>query len=154
MSIHIGQPEVRFSRVGPYSQEGVAFVPKAILVKKTVTGAENDDFWTIPAKTFVSRVVAMVETALNATDATFEVGVDGNPDMFIDTTDFDATTAGNWATNIGSTTAVGAKGQYFPASDVMRMAAAGTTLTEGEVHVLIEYYDVASMEARGFHFNE
>lgn len=154
MSTHSGQPEIRFDKAGPFSHEGVAFTPKTITVKKTVAAAGNDDFWTIPADTFVSRVVAVVDTPLNATDATFTVGVDGDADMFINATDLDTSTAGNWATNIGSAGAVGAKGQYFAASDVMRLASTGTTLSAGVVRVIIEFYELAAMFARVLHFNE
>jgi len=85
---------------------------------------------------------------------TVTVGVDGDADMFITSTDFDVSTAGNWATNIGSTLADGAKGKYFAASDIARLAATGTTLTSGTVRVLFEYYEVGEMFTRGIHFQE
>lgn len=152
MTLAAKQPEVRFNKAGPFSNEGIAFVPKTIVVEKTATGTTNDDFFLIPAGSFVSRVVATVITALNGTPVV-EFGVDGNPDMFIDATDFDASTAGNWATNIGSATAAGANGMYFAAADNLRVAVSGSGVSSGKVRFLVEYYELAAMADRIVHFS-
>lgn len=152
MSTHSGQPEIRFDKAGPYSLDGVSFLPKVITIKKTITAAENEDFWTIPADTYISHVWAIVDTPLDATDATFTVGIDGDADLFINGTDLVTSTAGNWASNIGGTSD-GKDGAYFAAADVMRLAATGTTLTAGVVRVVVEYYELADMFTRGIHFN-
>lgn len=151
MSVAAKQPEVRFNKAGPFSHEGVAFVPKTLVIEKTVTGTTTDDFYLIPAGSFVSRVVAAVITGCNGTPVvTF--GIDGDPDAFINATDFNAETAGNSATNIGSATAPGANGLYFHAADYLRVAVSGSGTTSGKVRFLVEYYELAAMADRIVHF--
>lgn len=150
MTVANGQPEVRFSKVGPHSFEGVSFEPKVMYFEKDITGAENDDFWTIPAETYVEQVFCRVETALDGS-GTVTIGEDGNPDGFIDTTGFDCSSAGNMGTNLGTTVA-NASGYYYHASDTMRIAVGGTP-TEGKISGFIRYYELAQMASRGIHFD-
>ena len=146
------QPSVRFSVAGPFGFQGVSFVPKVITFQKdAISGTSNNDFWQVPAGSFISRVVVRADTELDGS-GTVTIGTDGNPDLFIDTTDFDASTAGNWATNIGSGTAAGANGQYFAAADNIRLAVGGTP-TQGAVSGYIEYFEVGAMVSEGIHFD-
>jgi hypothetical protein len=148
MTVANGQPEVRFSKVGPHSFEGVSFEPKIAYFEKDISAAGNDDFWTIPAQTYVEQVFVRVETDVDGS-GTVTIGKDADPDGFIDTTGFDASTAGNFATNIGTTVAQ-AGGEYFHASDVFRIAVGGTP-TVGKISGFIKYYELSQMAARGIH---
>lgn len=143
------QPEIRFDKVDPTGLTGVSYLPKTIFVTKTVTAAGNDDFLVVPAKTFIKQVVATVLTAVN-NSGTVTLGLDSDADAFITTTDFDASTAGNYAVSTGSTVAAGKAGLYLPAGDTLRIAVAGTC-TEGSVAFMIEYYELGAMATRGAH---
>lgn len=146
------QPEIRFSKYGPNSIEGIAYVPKIFYFKKeSISGTSNDDFFVAPAGTFIQQAFVRIDTELDGTP-TLELGVDGNPDALIDQTDMDATTAGNWATNIGSTTAVGANGLYLHAGDTIRLAIGGSP-TQGAISGFIQYVEMEAMESRGEHFD-
>lgn len=151
MPVQTGQPEIRFSKVGPNADKGVSFVPKIFYFQKVVTAAGNDDFWVIPAGVYIEQIFVRVDTALDGS-GTITIGKDGDPDGFINTTDFDASTAGNWATNIASATAAQAEGEYFHASDTLRIVAGGTP-TEGQVSGFVKYYELGSMAER-IHFSE
>ena len=146
------QPEIRFSKYGPNSIEGIAYVPKVMFLKKTgISGTSNDDFFVAPAGVFVQQAMLRIDTELDGS-GTVELGVDGNPDALIDQTDLDASTAGNWATNIGSTTATGANGLYLHAGDTLRLAVGGTP-TQGALSGFIQYFELEAMESRGEHFD-
>lgn len=150
MTLAYGQPEARFSKVGPHSIAGVSFLPKVFYFEKDITGAENDDFWTIPAYTFVEEVFVRIETALDGS-GTVTIGKDSDPDGFVDTTSFDTSTAGNWFSSLGSTVAQ-ALGEYFHASDKFRIAVGGTP-TEGKISGFVRFYELGQMAARGIHFD-
>lgn len=146
------QPSVRFDVAGPFGFQGVSFEPKVITFQKdAISGTSNNDFWQVPAGSFIAQVFVRADTALDGS-GTVEIGTDGNPDEFIDVTDFDASTDGNWATNIGSATASGANGSYFAAADNIRLAVGGTP-TVGAVSGFIVYYEVGSMVDEGIHFD-
>jgi len=146
------QPSIRFDLAGPYGFQGMSFVPKVVTFRKdNISGTSNNDFWQIPAGSFVAQAVMVCDTALDGS-GTATLGTDGNPDAFIDTTDFDASSAGNSATNIGSATAAAAAGLYFSAADNIRLAIGGTP-TVGAVSGFIIYYEVPAMLSAGVHFD-
>lgn len=144
------QPEVRFSKVGPNSIQGVSFLPKTFFFEKLITSAEDDDFWLAPAGVYIRQAFIRCDVALDGS-GTVEIGTDGNPDGFVDTTGFDASSAGNVGTNLGSTTAFAA-GVYLAAADFIRLAVGGTP-TVGKVSGFIEYYELDAMQTRGIHFD-
>lgn len=155
MSIQSGHPFLRFNRAGPHGVQGLTLVPKAFLAGFDITGTGVDDFWTIPAGTFIQQVILNVETGLDE-GATVEVGLDDNADAFIDTADFTDANAEAYATNIGSSNADYPKGLYVSASDLMRLTVAGTTApTVGRVRVLVTYWELDAAEANpGLHFDK
>lgn len=146
------QPSIRFDLAGPYGFQGVSFVPKVVTFRKdAISGTSNNDFWAAPAGTFIAQAVMVCDTALDGS-GTATLGTDGNPDAFIDTTDFDASSAGNWATNIGSATASAANGLYLAAADNIRLAIGGTP-TVGAVSGFIIYFEKTAMLNQGVHFD-
>ena len=146
------QPSIRFDLAGPYAMDGVSYEPKVLCFRKTgIAGTENDDFVTLPAGTFIAQAFIACDTTVN-NSGVVTLGTDGNPDALIDATDFDASAAGNSATNIGSTTAVGANGLYLSAADTLRLATTGTA-TAGAVSGFIVYYELAAMKTNGIHFD-
>ena len=145
------QPSVRFDVAGPFGFQGISYVPKVMCFsKEDIAGTENEDFVTLPAKTFISQAFIQVDTTVN-NSGVVTLGTDGDPDALIDATDFDASAAGNSATNIGSTTAAGANGLFLNASDTLRLATTGTA-TAGAVSGFIVYYELAAMKNEGIHF--
>lgn len=154
MSVAAKQPEVRFNKVGPHSLSGVAYVPKVIAIEKTIVAtSHNSDFMVLPAGSLITRVDAVVETAINGTNPTISFGTDGDANALIASTDFDVTTAGNWATNVGSTNATNPNGLYLHAADTLRIALVCTNCTEGKVRFLMHYLEKDAIAERGFHFN-
>jgi hypothetical protein len=152
MAVQKGQPTVRFSKAGPFSREGVSPVPKVVTFKKTaISGTSNDDFWVAPAGVFVSHAFIRADVELDGTP-TVELGLDGDADELIDTTDFDATTAGNWACSLGSGTADGARGVYLEAGDTIRLAIGGAP-TQGELSGYIMYFEMDDILDDGVHFD-
>jgi hypothetical protein len=152
MALHKGQPSIRFNLAGPFGFQGISFVPKVITFQKdAISGTSNNDFWVAPAGTFIAQACIFADTELDGS-GTVELGTDGNPDALIDTTTFDASTADNWATNIGSTTAAAANGLYLPDGDTMRLAIGGTP-TQGAVSGFIVYFEKADMLSEGIHFD-
>jgi len=151
MSVKAKQPSIRFDKGGPYAFTGVSHLPKIINFEKTaISGAENEDFVILPAGTFISLAVLRCDTTVN-NSGTVTLGTDGDPDALVDATDFNASAAGNWATNIGSATADAANGLYLAAADTIRLAIGGTA-TAGAVSGFIVYYEMDSMEDGGIHF--
>lgn len=144
------QPEVRFSKVGPNSIQGVSFLPKMFYFEKDITGAEDDDFWLAPAGVYIRQAFMRIETALDGSGLV-TIGTDGNPDGFVDTTGFDTGTIGNVGTNVGSTTAFAA-GVYLDAADTIRLAITGTP-TVGKISGFLEYFELNAMQTRGIHFD-
>jgi hypothetical protein len=147
-----GQPNVRFSKAGPYGIQGVAYVPKVLTFKKEgISGTSNNDFWTAPAGVFIQVAGMRVVTALDGTP-TATLGTDGDPDALIDTTAFDATVIGNSGSNIGSATAAGKIGLYLNAGDTIRLAIGGAP-TVGAIEGWIQYIEMAAIQAKGIHFD-
>lgn len=153
MSVQKGQPEVRFSKAGPWSKEGVSLVPKVLSFKKTaISGTSNNDFWVAPAGVLITRADVRIDVALDGS-GTVELGTDGNPDALIDTTGLDTSTIGNWATNIGSASAAAANGLYLEAGDTIRLAIGGTP-TVGAVSGIIQYFELDEIvDNVGVHFD-
>ena len=152
MTVQTGQPEIRFSLAGPMAMQGISYVPKVLTFKKTaISGTSNDDFWVAPAGTFILAAFIRADVELDGTP-TVELGLDGDPDELIDTTDFDATTAGNSACSLGSTTADGARGVYLEAADTIRLAVGGSP-TQGELSGFIVYYEMDNILDEGVHFD-
>lgn len=153
MAVQNGQPEIRFSKAGPWSKEGLSLVPKVLSFKKTaISGTSNNDFWVAPAGALITRVDARIDTALDGSGVV-TVGTDANPDAFIDATDFDTSTIGNWATNVGSATAAAAKGLYLESGDTIRLAVTGSP-TVGAVSGIIHYYELDDIVTnKGVHFD-
>lgn len=146
------QPKVRFHGVGPMSFQGVSFLPKVVTFsKEAIAGAENEDFFVVPAKTFIAQAFIQVDTTVN-NSGVVTLGTDGDPDALINATDFDASAAGNSATNIGSGTAAGAAGLWLNAGDTLRLATTGTA-TAGAVSGFLVYYELAAMKNEGIHFS-
>jgi hypothetical protein len=145
------QPSVRFDSAGPFGFEGVSFVPKVIFFRKDdISGTSNNDFWAAPAGTYIAQVGVRCTTVLDGS-GTVEVGTDGNPDAFVDTTGFDASTTASFGTNIGTTVAA-ASGLYLPSGDNIRLAIGGTP-TQGAVEGFVVYYEVGAMASEGIHFD-
>jgi hypothetical protein len=144
------QPSVRFDSAGPFGFQGVSFVPKVVTFKlEGISDTSDNDFWAAPAGTFIAQAGIRVDTAV--TGGTVTLGIDGNPDAFVDTTGFDATTVDTFATNIGTTVAA-AGGLYLAATDNVRLAVGGTP-TQGAVSGFIVYYEMTAMVGEGVHFD-
>lgn len=152
MSIFAKQPEIRFNKAGPFDSGGVCYLPKILYFKKDeISGTSEDDFWAAPAGTFIQFAGIAAITALDGA-GTAELGTDGNADALISTTDFDASTVGNFASSIGSTVTAGAIGLYLPDGDNIRLTIGGAP-TVGEVAGFIQYVEMPAMESQGIHFD-
>ncbi len=145
------QPFVRFDKAGPYSFQGISFVPKVITFSKdAISGTSNNDFWIAPAGTYILQVGVRCDTLLDGS-GTVTLGSDANPDAFVDTTGFDASTTASFGTNIGTTVAA-ATGLYLPDGDTIRLAIGGTP-TVGAVSGFITYFELGAMVSEGLHFD-
>jgi hypothetical protein len=143
--INAGQPEIRFNKAGPFSFEGVTFPPKTITIKKTVgTQAENEDFWSAPAGTFITRAYAMCMNGSGNTTTQVCLGQDGATTSLITYTNFAMQTAGTFTSYSG--------GLYLPAGDMLRITVNGTPAAS-TAYFVIEYFDMAAMYARGVHID-
>ncbi len=153
MGILANQPEVRNNKQGPFSDDGICYLPKILTFKKdNISGTSDNDFWTAPTGVFIQ--IACIRAVVELDGApTVQLGTDSNPDALIDSTDFDCTTAGNSASNLGSATAVGAVGLYLDAGDVLRLEVAGTTITQGHVEGFIQYVEMDAIAEQGIHFD-
>ena len=141
MSILPGQPEVRFSKSGPYSASGVSPLPKTITVKKTVgTSLENEDFWVAPSGTYITHVYAMCLSGSGNTTTQVGLGQDGSTQSLITFTAFNMNTTGNF-TNYTA-------GLYLPDGDTIRISVTGTPAAS-TAYFIIQYYETALMQARG-----
>lgn len=146
------QPEMRHNKQGPFSDDGVCYLPKVLTFKKdNISGTSNNDFWTAPTGVLISRAFLRIDTGLDGS-GTAELGTDSNIDALIDTSDYTETTAGNYSTNIGSTNADNPEGLYLDAGDTIRLTIAGSP-TVGAVSGFIEYYELDSMMDQGVHFD-
>lgn len=153
MALAKGQPRIRFAEhFNPGDMSALAFTPKTVTITKDIDGAENDDFWLAPEGAFIQQAFAYVIEALNGTSPTVSLGTDGDAEALIASTDFDISTAGNWATNIGSTNATNPEGLFLPSGDFLRIAVVGTDVTSGKVGIFVQYYEVEDMIDRGPHF--
>lgn len=145
------QPTIRFSKAGPYGLEGLSFAPKVITFSKTgIAGTEDEDFWVAPAGTFIAQAFITVDTSVT-NSGVVTLGTDGDPEALIASTDFDASTIGNYATNIGSTNATNPEGLFLNAGDTIRLATTGTA-DAGAVSGFLVYYEVDAMLGVGVHF--
>ena len=152
MALQDSQPENRFDRAGPFGRQGISFQPKVFFFKKeSISGTSNNDFWAAPAGAYIQQVCVRADVALDGS-GTVDIGTDGNSDAFIDQTDFDPTTIGNFATNIGSTTAAGALGMYLKDGDTIRLEVGGSP-TVGAVSGYFVYYEMDAMFEQGVHFD-
>jgi hypothetical protein len=146
------QPEVRHNKQGPFSDDGICYLPKVLTFKKdNISGTSNNDFWTAPTGVLISRAFLRMDIGMDGS-GTAELGTDSNIDALIDTSDYVETTAGNNSTNIGSTNADNPEGLYLDAGDVIRLTIAGSP-TVGAVSGFIEYYELDSMMEQGVHFD-
>ncbi len=112
------------------------------MVKKVWgTATENDDFWTIPAETFIAHCYAVCTIGTASANVQVSLGLDGTPAQFIPYTNFTCQTAGqSYQYNTG---------YYSHASDVMRITIGGTGAAAGAASFIIQYYELAAMNARG-----
>lgn len=134
--VNSSQPQIRFSKAGPYGVEGVSWEPKVLAVEKTwSTASENEDFWTFPAKTFIKSVLAVCSDAGDA-NTLVAVGLDGSAQAFITQTAFTVQTVGN--------SAVYNTGYYSELADTMRITIAGTPVA-GAARLIVEYYELGDM---------
>lgn len=138
MSLAPGQPKVRFAgHFNPGDIAGLSYVPKTIAVEKTLSGSAAENIISMPALSFLKSVVAVVTETSASTDAAISVGVDGNTDAFITATDLTADTVGNFA--------VFSTGYFFTQADNLALEVTGHTVTNGEVKVIVEYFELAEM---------
>lgn len=141
----MNQPRLQVETVhlAETSMLGAVYQKLSRTFEVTITAAGSVVLWKIPAGTFIDRVVAQVQTALNGS-GTFEVGVDSNADELIDTADYTETNADAWATNVGSSNADQPNGKYYPSLADLK-ATVGGTPTAGKVRVLVEYWMLDDM---------
>ena len=133
----------------PHDMDGVSYEPQYVLCDVEITGAANLDFFLAGKRVFIERVDLFVIEALD--DGTVEVGVSDNADALIDTADYTETTAGQHATNVGSSNADNPKGLYLKDGGQVRITVAGSA-TEGRVAVLLKIWDLTHMLAHGSQF--
>jgi len=134
--VNASQPSIRFSKAGPYGVEGVSWLPKVMTIEKVwTTATENEDFWTFPAGTFISRVIAVCTDAGDASTLV-SVGLDGADHQFITETAFTVETVGNYTSwHVG---------YYSAAADTMRIAVLGTPVA-GAAQIIVEYFELGDM---------
>lgn len=145
MSLTTGQPRVRFAgHFNPGDIAGLSYEPKVISVKKTLAATATNNIVALPAGAFLSRIVAVCSETSASTDAALTVGTDGDTDLFINATDF----TGFTMETVGNA-AVFSAGHYFAAADNLALQVTGTTVTNGEVQMVIEYYELAEMFQTG-----
>jgi hypothetical protein len=143
MAITAGQPEVRFNKAGPYSFEGVAFVPKVIAISRAITTAETAvNVWAAPAGTFIARAIGVCTSASGNTTTEIALGQDGATESLIKATELSMETVGNMA-QFNS-------GLFLASGDNITVSVTGTAAASA-VYFLIEYFDTAQMQARGTH---
>ncbi|MCJ7761628.1 hypothetical protein MUP59_10905 [Candidatus Bathyarchaeota archaeon] len=143
MAFASGQPEVRFNKAGPYSFEGVAFVPKVIAVTRTITTAETGiNIWAAPAGTFIARAIGVCISASGNSTTGVALGQDGATESLIKATELSMETVGNMKQF--------SSGLYLATDDNVTITVAGTAAASS-VYVLIEYFDTVAMRARGTH---
>jgi len=138
------QPEVRFHKVGPNSIAGVSYLPKSILVKKVWgTQAESDDFLTLPAGSFITHAYAVCTIGTGNANVQVSLGLDGSTVAFIPYTNFTCQTAGqSYQFNTGT---------FLSAADTLRVTIGGTGAAAGEAIFVIQYFETAAMQSRGYH---
>lgn len=108
--------------------------------------AEEDEVATVPAGSMLLSVVAQLTEAFNGdATTTFEVGVTGNTDAYIDPTDFDADgtlgAAGTVLSNIGGSNNDVKTAQFLAAeTDIVATWTNTAAATAGTVRVIVTYY--------------
>ena len=144
MGVAVNQPEIRFNKQGPFSFEGVSYLPKIIFFeKKNIAGTENHDFITLPAQTFISEAFIKVDTVVN-NSGVVTLGLSDDPDALIDNTEFNIATENNFAKHTD--------GLFLGTRKSVRLAISGTA-DEGAVSGYLVVYEIASMKNRGIHFS-
>lgn len=151
----MSQPVLRWMRTHSPPTEGdfpgvdfgVSYEPKIVTVDVKVSGPGYADFLLLPAGTFVKGAFARVVDALDGS-GTVELGTPDNPDMFIDTADYDEGTIAAWAQSLGSSNADNAEGEFFAEADLLRVTIGGTP-TEGRIQMMIEFYELDNMLIEG-----
>jgi hypothetical protein len=145
MAFQDGQPIVRFDKAGPYSFEGVAFVPKVITGIRTITTAESAiNIWAAPAGTVITRCFGMCLAASGNTNTLVSIGQDGATESLIKATELSMETVGNFKIYNG--------GLYLPTGDNIAVSTSGTAQASS-VYYAIEYFDTVAMRARGTHIS-
>lgn len=143
MSIVAGQPEIRFNVAGPFGMQGVSFVPKTIVIDKTITTAEgNEDVMSVPAGTFIGDVYAYAVDGVANTTTEVSLG---------STTSTQALLSAFSPQNDGDATHT-STGLFFSAAGKLRLTIGGTAAA-GKVRIVLSYFEIAAMAERGVHFN-
>jgi hypothetical protein len=138
MSLTAGQPKIRYAgHFNPGDISGLSYVPKVITVEKALSGSAAETFMAMPAQAFLSKITAVITEVSASTDATIVIGLDGDTSEFVTGTDFTADTVGNFA--IFNT------GYFFTQADNMAFEVTGHTVTNGELKIIVEYYELAEM---------
>jgi len=107
--------------------------------------AQTAALFTVPKNSLLLGVIARVTTAFDgATTQTLEVGITGNIDKYIDTTDFDpSAVAGTSTGSVGGTTNDQKTMEYITAAAALIATWTNTTSgTEGTVRVYAFYIDM------------
>lgn len=145
MSVASKQPEIRFNKQGPMDLAGVSYAPKVILIDKLLTTAEGyDDVLSLPAGTYISDVYAVVTDGTGVTTAEFELGFTDSTQALINHTQLSMETDHN-AFHFHT-------GYYLGAANTLRLTVGGTSAAGG-VRVVLSYFELAAMAARGKHFS-
>jgi len=120
------------------AKEGKKFLPHYKHIKVTITGVDADQvIFNLPAYC-IAKCVAVIQTALNGTTPTADIGIAADEDLYVDQTDWDETAVGeNKVFNIVS----GASA--IPITIDTTSGAAD--LTAGCIYLLVEYWDYSEM---------
>lgn len=150
MSLLNGQPKVRFGgHYNPGDIAAISYLPKVLTVRKTVTGTSNETIMSCAPGTVITRVFGICKQVSASTNAAVSVGLSADADAFLDPTEMLLDSTATFATNIGSTVAGYPNGYHFGAADTVKLAVTGSTVTNGQVEVVIEYYELGEMFVAG-----
>jgi hypothetical protein len=132
------QPKTRVAaRRDPDDISGFSYQPVVKAVKVTVgaTGADKE-LLRVDAGTYV-RCAARIETVLNGTSPTVDIGTASDPDALIANSALDAETVDDVAESVG--------GILFAADGIVTIDIGGTSVTQGVVEVVFELYNFDDM---------
>lgn len=120
------------------------YVPMVVQVDVDASGGGTDEtetLLTIPKGYVLLNVIANVETAFDGdTTTTFEVGVSGNADNYIDSTDFDPSTASAQASMVNGTTNDQKIAEFIESNtDIIATWTNTASASAGVVNVVIIY---------------